>query len=681
MSRLRWIKDQAANGIGRLRRQVTAVDLKHAFGMRPLGGGFWEVTDEAPHFRSWLPLRKGLYRLELVLHLDHRAIEPVHSETRLYLETPTGDDRDGAMTLPCRSGKLASRVIYLPATGRIRLDPLMAGRRFRLERFVMRRLSRRDADAAMSGAEWGAYNASFERAPGQPIEYARWIVEREPACIEEALRKSAVPAGNQSLCSFVIDLSDRKWSEAVPELETCLETLRRQPRDDWQLAVIATNAMRTGVRQQAPVLADSPFVHWLDINDSPGDVLDSAFLMSLEVGDQPAPEALDALSAAWQTHPNAQVIYTDHDRLDESSFRHSPAFKPDWSPLRQAGSDYIGRSVFLRRDCWPGTGEIQRAVTDFNSSDVVHIPAILFHEGSRTSRRGPLAAISGEALEGAQDPQPSVSLIMLTRDGLPHLRKAVESIVETVDPAKTELLIVDNDTREADSRAYLDHLAQEGLAGGHLTLKIIPWEAPFNFAAMNNWGARHASGEVLGFLNDDIEAVKPGWLQTLGTLAMNDSVGCVGPWLLYPNGRIQHAGIALGLGGLAGHPMRGLYPTDLMLEFEGPAEVSAVTGAALFLRRGLYAALGGMQEALTVAYNDVDLCLRAAEAGFANVAVSTVTLIHHESATRGSDEHGAASRRLATETHWMQDHWGNRLHIEPYYNEHLTRAREDLTLR
>jgi len=205
----------------------------------------------------------------------------------------------------------------------------------------------------------------------------------------------------------------------------------------------------------------------------------------------------------------------------------------------------------------------------------------------------------------------------------------------------------------------------------------------FNFSTINNLGASRANGDVLLFLNNDVQVLERGWLGAMLEQAQRGEVGAVGAKLLYPDGRIQHAGVVVGLGGVAGHAHRFARADDpgYLGRLRHVHEVSAVTAACLVIRRAVFDAVGGLDEELTVAFNDVDFCLRVREAGYRNLWTPFAELVHHESASRGSDITPTKAKRFAQEYAAMQRRWGAALLSDPYYSPHLTYDREEFSLR
>ena len=261
-----------------------------------------------------------------------------------------------------------------------------------------------------------------------------------------------------------------------------------------------------------------------------------------------------------------------------------------------------------------------------------------------------------------------VSLIIPTRDRVDLLRNCVESIRKKTDYGPYEIIIVDNGSREAATHAYLNALTDQGAA------RIVSWDRPFNYSAINNFAVSHAKGSIVGLVNNDIEVITSSWLTEMASWAAQEDVGCVGAKLYYANDRVQHAGVVLGPGGVAGHVFLNI-PRHALGDF-GRAAVacnySAVTGACLIVSKSIYEAVGGLDEDnLAVAFNDVDFCLKVREAGYNNVWTPFAELYHLESASRGSDEDPIKAERFSREVAFMMKKWGAHLSEDPYYSRSL----------
>jgi GT2 family glycosyltransferase len=261
-----------------------------------------------------------------------------------------------------------------------------------------------------------------------------------------------------------------------------------------------------------------------------------------------------------------------------------------------------------------------------------------------------------------------VSLIIPTRDQVELLRTCISSIFDKTDYPDFEVLIVDNQSSEPATLEYFAELAAEP------RIKVVPYDAPFNYSAINNHAAALASGQILGLVNNDIEVESAGWLQEMVSQAVREDVGAVGAMLLYPNDTIQHAGVIVGLHGIAGHVYAGLprnHPGQM-----GRAllvqEMSAVTAACLLVRKSVFDQVGGLDEGLSVAFNDIDFCLRVRARGYRNLWTPHAVLYHHESASRGSEDTPEKQARFNAEIDFMQSRWGDLLLRDPSYNPNLS---------
>lgn len=461
----------------------------------------------------------------------------------------------------------------------------------------------------------------------------------------------------------------------------------------------------------------------------------------LSPGDRLSRFALQKMAQAWNRYPGGQLFYADEDALDENGQRVRPRFKPEWNPDLLMASDYIGRPALYRRNLvWRlqayqhigrggsecDTPELfdyalslrflawQRQRPEDEAYSVYRLPHVLYHrsgaadvasaessvalagreqcfirlvrqllsllpEGDATKvKKGALAA-TARVCWPVPSPPPLVSLLIPTRDGIDVLKPCVDSILSRTQYRHFELLILDNQSSCPDALVYLEDIQrQDG------RVRVLHWPHPFNYSAINNFGVARARGELVGLINNDIEPLNGGWLTEMVSQACRAGIGCVGAKLYYPEGTIQHAGVTLGVGGVAGHAHRFFPGSDS--GYTGRLQLvhnlSAVTAACLLVRRDLYRQLGGLNEQdLGVAFNDVDFCLRVREAGYRNVWTPYAELVHHESATRhapGSENRVAQEGR---ESAYMKRTWGRMLVNDPAYNPNLTLAYEDFSLR
>ncbi len=274
--------------------------------------------------------------------------------------------------------------------------------------------------------------------------------------------------------------------------------------------------------------------------------------------------------------------------------------------------------------------------------------------------------------------QPLVSLLIPTRDGCEILKRCVDSILEKTSYKNYEILILNNQSRRPETLNYLNTVARDK------RISVHNWDYPFNYSAINNFGASKAVGAILGLLNNDVEVISPGWLDEMVSHACREDIGCVGAKLYYPNDTVQHAGVVLGIGGVAGHAHKyfdrnepGYFSRLMVVQ-----NISAVTGACLVVRKSLFEQVGGLdEEHLSVAFNDVDLCLKIREAGFRNLWTPFAELYHYESLTRGANDSNKKRARARREAEYMRKRWGSALDTDPAYNPNLTLVHEDFSLR
>jgi GT2 family glycosyltransferase len=496
-------------------------------------------------------------------------------------------------------------------------------------------------------------------------------------------------------------------ADADPEaVGRTLRSIRRQ-RGGWSLTVVAAedrlHAIR-GLVHSATALRDRRRVRLLGaggagserellgVGIETGRGLPRALIFP---GDVWAPDAVALLSASLTP---TSVVYADEDELAADGTWTAPRFKPDFSPEFLLSSAYVGRPLAMGAavaDHLPrlvGTGtaalehEFALAATEA-ANVVIHIPEVLCHRSHATEQRTGPASVRHlqAALRRREDdagvvagPAPgdyrivrpartgvSVSILIPFRDEPRLLRTCVDSIAATTRlQASVELVLIDNGSSDPETLTLVERL------GASRDARVLTDPRPFNWAALNNAGAREARGDILLFLNNDVEAHRSGWLSALCAQALRPDVGAAGARLLYPDRRLQHCGLVVGLTGAAGHVLGGLdegEPGYLHMA-TAARECSAVTGACLATRRDVFDLLGGFDESLGVDLNDVDYCLRAAAKGFRTVYEPAAELIHHESPSRGTA--GGVGDVVKFVDRWKEYiSEGDR-----YLNPHLTRA-------
>ncbi|WP_235054564.1 glycosyltransferase family 2 protein [Novosphingobium lindaniclasticum] len=402
------------------------------------------------------------------------------------------------------------------------------------------------------------------------------------------------------------------------------------------------------------------------------------WLMPLAAGDVVAPGAIAAYRAATATALQARIIYADDDLLDAKGRRCAPHFKPAWNPELQRHFDYLTGSCIIRASQVELAGSTgvdwaKRLVAKVASGEgaaPIRLPYVLHHRRCRPAPQIPVM------LQGPASSLPRVSVIIPTRNRLDLLKVCIEGLART-DYPDLEVIVVDNGSDDPAALAYLAGLDPA-------RYRVLRDPGPFNYSRLNNYAAREATGELLCLLNNDIEMLSSDWLAIMVRQAMRPEVGAVGAQLLYPNGRIQHAGVVMGICGGAAHAHRLLHPDSegYFYRHALPQFVSAVTAACLIVRRASFEAIGGLDEMnFAVAFNDVDLCMRLNAKGWQSFYEPRAKLIHHESVSRGKDRDPVGAARMRRELAALQTMWHTDREIDPYHHPQLNRFSESFVVR
>jgi len=445
------------------------------------------------------------------------------------------------------------------------------------------------------------------------------------------------------------------------------------------------------------------------------------FVALFDHDDVLSPMALYEVAAEIDAYPSAQFIYSDEDKVDAEDRRFDPYFKPDWNPDLNYGQNYtshlsVYKTELIRalggfRSGYEGSQDwdlLLRAIERIPASAIRHIPKLLYHwravPGSTAlqlaEKSYPVEAARmaledhfkrrGEAVEllpvpgdhwrvkyPVPAPAPFVSLIIPTRNALPLIRQAVQSILAITDYPSYEIVIVDNGSDDPEATAYFARISRDDPR-----VRVVPYGEPFNYSAINNSAVRAAEGEIVGLLNNDVEAIDRGWLSEMVSHAVRPGIGAVGAMLYYPLNTVQHAGVILGLGGVAGHPFKEFPRGDQGQKnrLRLVQNYSAVTAACLVIRKDRFLEVGGFNEKdLSIAFNDVDLCCKLIRAGYRNLWTPYAEFYHHESATRGVEDTPEKRARFQAEIDYMMNTWAELLMADPAYNPNLTLVGEDFS--
>lgn len=421
--------------------------------------------------------------------------------------------------------------------------------------------------------------------------------------------------------------------------------------------------------------------------------------------------ALFQLAQYIRQNPQTALIYSDEDFINANGQRCEPYFKTDWNPDLFYAQNFLTGCTAYRTELVKKLGFQEdvaglflyqltlRLLREIESTQIHHIPQILCHrlqDLNNYPHRVSLTALEtyfqtlsqkviiipsvaghSRIIYSLPKQLPLVTIIIPTRDQSKLLKTVVTGVLQHTDYPALELIIVDNGSVEAETLTYFEQLQHDQ------RVKILRHDAPFNYSQLNNLAVLQAQGEILALLNNDLEIIHRDWLKEMVSHTLRPEVGAVGAKLYYRNNMIQHAGVIIGLGGLAGHGFK-----FLPKQFAGyhwkpflTQNYSAVTGACLVLRKEVYEKVGGLNEVeLKVAFNDVDLCLKIRAEGYRVVWTPYAELYHHESVSRGADLTVRKYLRLQREIRYMQTQWATQLLHDPFYNPNLTIQFEDFSL-
>lgn len=556
--------------------------------------------------------------------------------------------------------------------------------------------------------------------PAQAAEYETWAARYDTltATQMDELRARLTDAADAPLISILLPVyqTPDRW------LRKCIDSVIAQVYPAWELCIVDDASPDSRVMatleeyarrdDRIRIMRRSVNGHISAASNSALELARGDYVALLDHDDQLRPHALFEVAQAIMRSPGLALVYSDEDKLDASGCRMDPYFKPGWDPDLLRGQNYVCHFTTLRTDLVRSVGGfregfegsqdhdlILRCTEKLNPDQVEHIPKVLYHwraiPGSTALSRDAKDYASSAGARAVDDhlrrmhpgarveelthghfrvhwplpaTPPKVSLIVPTRDRVELLRGCVESILAKTSYPDFEIVVVDNRSSEPEALEYLAELESRE------RVRVLRYDAPFNYSAINNWAVRHCDGQVLGLINNDIEVISPDWLDEMASQALRPEVGAVGAMLYYPDDTIQHAGVILGIHGVAAHLYSGQprgYPGH-----GGRArvaqEMSAVTGACLLVRRQSYEEVGGLSEDLEIAFNDIDFCLRLRAAGYRNVWTPFAELYHHESASRGLEDTEEKKQRFMREVEFMRERWGEQLLQDPAYNVNLS---------
>jgi GT2 family glycosyltransferase len=664
-----------------------------------------------------------------------KIVSPDLSLQRVSIEALDGGERRiGAFEMVTPGNRFtAYAFLGLPVDSlRIRLDtvslsgvsPIATLRRIPLIEYIWRSLRRGSARRPLVSLRYFfdppdpfIITLGFPQ-PRQNALYQQWIAKREGPAYKRLLKSMSVSIAERPSIAVLMTVCDPR----PIVIRKAIDSVRRQTSDNWQLCIADDASTNPEVIQVLANAAQSDKRIQLRMRGRRGgisaasntafELVSSPFVARLDQDGTLARSAVDTLSRYLSHRTQMRLAYSDEDKIGQSGERFEPFFKPDFSRELLYSSNYLNhltaydsetiRRIGGWRSEFDGAQDYDlnlRIIEVVDEKQIGHVPMILYHQ-----RAVPGSASDGHAVEAGRlaisehlarrcvsaqvhlvadimyrvryelaNPQPMVSIIIPFRDKADLLQQCVSSIREKTSYRNYELVLVDNGSIEPSTLSLLQSYQEDR------RVRILPQPGVFNYSALNNRGVEYSHGDYLCLLNNDTIVITPDWLEDMVGYASQPGVGCVGAKLYYPSGTIQHAGVVLGLGGLADHAFRNRAGDDpgYFGRLQVASNYSAVTGACLVVSRAVYLEAGGLDERdLQVAFNDVDFCIKVRSRGYRNVMTPFAELFHHESSSRGPDQ----SLRFTREVQVMKQRYGALLDSDPCYSPHLTRTKDDFSL-
>ena len=552
-------------------------------------------------------------------------------------------------------------------------------------------------------------------------KYKQYIREVEPYILPATVPQEEVKF------SIVVPI----YNPDMLLLDKLVQCVQQQNYANWELILVDDKSTNTDVTSYLQKLTSSPAITVIHratnghisaatntgIKASTGD-----YILFVDQDDLLAPFCLSNLARAIQSQ-NYQLIYSDEDKLYSDSVRDDPHFKPEYNQTLLYSINYLNHvtcvqkellmEVGLLREGYEGSQDydlILRCVARISPERIGHVPKVLYHwravEGSTALafseksypwERGkraleeaasllcnePVSVTAGYGVSYKTnwpvDTSKLVSILIPTKDHREDLARTIDTLLAHTTQIPYEIIVCDNGSQEKETLDYLANLARE-----HDTVRILTCDYDFNYSRINNDAAKIAKGEYLLLLNNDVEITHDDWLFEMVRHIQREQVGIVGCKLLYPDDTIQHAGVTVGIQGVAGHTFKRMDNTEpgYMTWAHLEREVTAVTAACMLVRREVYEELNGLDEDhFKVAFNDVDFCLRTRKAGYKIVYTPYSVLYHHESKSRGDDNHPSRIKRFRYEVKQMKARWGDVLSNDPFFSPNFTYQQEQPTIK
>ncbi|MEB0136047.1 glycosyltransferase family 2 protein [Actimicrobium sp. CCC2.4] len=690
----------------------------------------WEATNGDPQFEFQEWQRLAGRRVEINFRVLSR--DPIISPIKIYPDSGEGLTESSAITLELFENGIVSQEIVFPANLKgLRFDPLSHKGFFSILDMKIKLLPAKDSFyistlKKINKKLFKKNVAVTTNSLANSRSYQAWITAHEPRRDEILkIRQLSEKSESDPLISILMPT----YNTPGKYLKEAIESVKNQIYGNWELCIADDFSTDTELKEKLiayeksdpriKVVFRSENGHISAASNSALELATGSYIALLDHDDVLHPLALYCVAEVINKNPDVALIYTDEDKIAEDGSRSDPYFKCSFNYDLMLGQNMIChfgvynaevmRSIGSFREGFEGAQDYDlalRVLDHAGEAKIKHIPRVLYHwrlhalSTSASHESKPYAQVSAlraiaehldrKGVVGTvrQAPSqngfnqvcyalpailPSVEIIIPTRDAAKLVRQCIESIVEKTDYKNYSITIIDNGSVEEATFELFDEIKSDS------RIRVVRDELPFNYSALNNRIALASQADFVCLMNNDIEVINDNWLSEMVSLAIQPNVGCVGAKLLYPDGGLQHGGVIIGVGGVAGHSHK-RFPGSSPGYFARAvlrSSMSAVTAACLVVRQTIFKDVGGLDEKLQIAFNDVDFCLRVKNQGYRNIWTPYAELYHHESATRGYEDTPEKISRFNSEVDYIKSRWGESLLRDPCYSPNLTLESED----
>lgn len=550
-------------------------------------------------------------------------------------------------------------------------------------------------------------NPSFYN-PYDKFEYNLWLKHNKNISVNKKM-------DYKPLISVIIPV----YNISPIYLSKCIDSVLNQTYDNFEICIVDDKSTNIETIECLKKYENNPKIkiEFSDKNENISSTTNKAikmahgeFISLLDNDDTLDKYALEYVVDALNKDKKLDFIYTDEDKINEKDERFDPFFKPDWSPNTILSFNYICHFVTIRKSIFEKVGYFRSEydgcqdydmflrITE-NTNKIYHISKILYHwrtlstsTSTGINKKDNISFKTKKMLEDAMqrrnihcdikindngtfkvnyklDKEPLISIIIPTKDHADILKNCIDSIINKTIYKNYEIIIVNNNSSIEETFTLFNEYKNN-----YNFIKVIDANCEFNYSYINNLAVKESKGEYIVLLNNDTEIISSDWLNQMVSYASQKNIGIVGAKLLYSDNTIQHGGVIIGLGGVAGHAF-----INEDVNYNGPfswlqinRDVGGVTAACLMVKKSIYNEVGGLEENLRVAFNDVDFNLKVLDKGYNNLFLADVLVYHLESKSRGLEDTKEKIERFNSEVKYMQDKWKDKLKRDPYYNDTLS---------